>query len=372
MIEKFRELVDRRHDEARRMKEAGRKVVGYFCSYCPEEILHAAGLLPVRVFGAAEPISDSDAYIPTYFCPFCRNCLDEALKGRYSYLDGLVMAYTCEHIRSAFQSWRVHLPVDYAWLLDMPGQLNSPAAHSFYMSEVKDFVRSLESHFGVKISDEKLRRSIEIYNRQRDLIRAIYEYRKSDPPLISGSEMYYVTVSGMVSPREEHILLLEELLSRIEGRGAVPHTGVRLMITGSALFNPGIFEAVEKQGAVVVTDDLCVGTRYYWGNVQQGEDPLTAICGRLMARTVCPNKHPADGRYRQILNFVEEFDVQGVLIIHQKFCDPHEFDRPHIEAMLREHRIPTAFIEVETTFSPAHIAGPVSALRDIIETLKVS
>jgi benzoyl-CoA reductase subunit C len=298
--------------------------------------------------------------------------LDEALKGRYSYLRGLVMAYTCEHIRSAFQSWKVHVPADYAWLLDMPGQVNTPAAHTFYLHEIKDFVQSLESHFGVEYDEEKLSRSIDLFNRQRELIRALYEYRKSDPPLISGAEMYYVNVSGMVAPREEHVSLLEELLEWMKGRTEAPATGTRLMITGSALFNPGVFEAVEKQGAVVVTDDLCVGTRYYWGNVSKDKEPLAAICDRYMDRIVCPNKHPADSRYQHILDMVEGFDAQGVLIIHQKFCDPHEFDRPHIEARLKERNIPSAFIEIESTFSDAQISGPVNALQDIIESSKVS
>ncbi len=372
MIEKFREAVEGRHDIAQRMKEQGKKVVGSFCSYSPDEILHAAGLLPVRVFGSLEPITDSDAFMPTYYCPFCRTTLDEALKGRYEYLDGIVMAYSCEHIRGAFQSWKVHLPMDYAWMLDMPGQVNRPSAHTFYMHELKDFVQSLESHFGVEISEEKLTRSIEVFNRQRELIRELYEYRKSDPPLISGTEMYYVNVSGMLMPREEHVSLLEELLERVKGRGDAPRSGARLMITGSALFNPNVFATVEEQGAVIVTDDLCVGTRYYWGSAPLNKAPLEAICERYMNRIVCPNKHPADSRYEHILNMIKEFDVHGVLIIHQKFCDPHEFDRPHIEERLKKEKIPSAFLEIETTVSTSQIAGPVSALLDIIETARVS
>ena len=87
-------------------------------------------------------------------------------------------------------------------------------------------------------------------------------------------------------------------------------------------------------------------------NVVNGLSPYNWVWkAAYMSRTVCPNKHPADSRYQHILNMVEEFDVQGVLIIHQKFCDPHEFDIPHIEAMFKGHRIPTAFIEIETTFS---------------------
>lgn len=365
MIERFRELVEERHQNGRRMGEQGEKVVGYLCSYCPEEILHAAGLVPLRVFGAPEPITHSDAYIQTYFCPFCRTCLDEALEGCYDYLHGLVMAYTCEHIRSAFQSWKVHLPLDYAWLLDMPGQVDTPAARTFYLHELKEFMQGIESHFRVKVGEKELSRSIGVYNRHRDLIRALYEYRKCDPPLISGTEMYYVSVSGMVTPREEHIKLLEELLDWIKDRAEAPRAGTRLMITGSALFNPGVFDTVEKQGAVVVTDDLCVGSRYYWGNVSIEEEPLAALCDRYMGRIVCPNKHPADSRFQHILNMVEEFNAQGVLIIHQKFCDPHEFDRPHIEAMLKRRKVPTAFVEMETTFSTHQVSEPVNALQDI-------
>ena len=99
-MESFKELIDNRHEYAREWKKrTGGKVLGYLCSYVPEEIAVAAGVLPVRIFGSHEPQDVAEKHIYSMFCPFCRDCLAQGLLGRYDYLDGLVMAHSCMHLR---------------------------------------------------------------------------------------------------------------------------------------------------------------------------------------------------------------------------------------------------------------------------------
>ena len=106
-----------RHEYAREWKErTGGKVLGYFCTYVPEEIPYAAGVLPVRILGSHEPQDVTEPHIFGMFCPFCRDCLAQGLKGRYDYLDGIMIAQSCLHIRQAFTSWQKHVPVEYSLL----------------------------------------------------------------------------------------------------------------------------------------------------------------------------------------------------------------------------------------------------------------
>ena len=118
MFEKFQDIYENRHEYAKEWKaRTGEKVVGCFCSYVPEELLCASGILPVRVLGSHEPQSVAERHIFGMFCPFCRDVLAQGIQGRYDYLDGIVIAQPCLHLRQSFASWKLHVSVDYNYYL---------------------------------------------------------------------------------------------------------------------------------------------------------------------------------------------------------------------------------------------------------------
>src|SRR3972149_5654280 len=179
MFERFVAWEQDRHGYARAWKErTGGKVLGYFCTYLPEEIPYAAGVLPVRILGSHEPQDVTEAHIFGMFCPFCRDCLAQGLKGRYDYLDGITIAQSCLHIRQAFTSWKLHVPIDYSYYLCMPHHVQSPASKPFYRGELEAFKTSLEEWTGKPITNADLERGIEIMNGNRQLMRQVYEYRR--------------------------------------------------------------------------------------------------------------------------------------------------------------------------------------------------
>ena len=138
MFDQFTEWEHNRHDYARAWKErTGGKVLGYFCTYVPEEIPYAAGVLPVRILGSHEPQDVTEPHIFGMFCPFCRDCLAQGLKGRYDYLDGIMIAQSCLHIRQTFTSWQKHVPTEYSYYLPMPHGVQSPRAYPYLKAELE-------------------------------------------------------------------------------------------------------------------------------------------------------------------------------------------------------------------------------------------
>ena len=127
MLEMFKEWYEARHEYAKEWKKKNPKgkVMGYFCTYVPEEILYAADILPVRILGSHEPQDVTEPHIFGMYCPFCRDCLAQGLKGRYDYLDGVMIAQSCLHIRQAFTSWQLHIPTAYSYYLPMPHNVQS-------------------------------------------------------------------------------------------------------------------------------------------------------------------------------------------------------------------------------------------------------
>ena len=337
IFQKFRDCIDNRHEYAKRWKsDANYKVVGYFCTYVPEEILIAADMLPVRILGSHEPPTVTEPYIFAMFCHLCRDCLAQGLKGRFDYLDGIVEGQSCLHLRQAFNAWRLHIPINYAYYIHVPHGVQTRHAAPYLAHELKKFKHSLEDWVGRKITNSDLDRGIRIMNKNRELMRKVYEYRKLDDPKITGLEAMEMVLSSQMADKEEHSKLLEELLLELPGREMNRNPGVRLMIIGSEDDDRVFMQNVENLGATFVIDEHCTGSRYIWDRVGPLEDRVLAIAERYVHRIPCPSKDwPEFTRAKHVVNLAQEYKAQGALIIQNKFCDPHGIEIPPLRDALK-------------------------------------
>lgn len=368
-FQRFREVIKDRHQYARDWKaRTGGKVFGYICTYVPEEVLYASGILPVRVLGGHEPQDVVEPHIHSMYCPFSRDVLGQALKGRYDYLDGVTVGHTCIHIQQAFESWQFHAPASFSYLLYVPACLHSPHARSCFLEEVKIFKDALEEWLGYTIPLEKLERATEVYNRNRRLLHQLYELRRQDDPPVSGSMAMEATLASMFMDKEEHSKLMEDALREIgrESNGRFP--GMRLMLVGGENDDIDFVRLVESLGAVVVIDDLCTGSRYFWQEVVTGADPLAAIADRYIDAPPCPTKElEARRRLEHIAKLFSDYRAQGAILVHQKFCDPHQIDLPAIQAFFQERHIPTLHLEFDMTTPVGQFRTRIEAFLEMVQ-----
>ena len=365
----FKKWYDTRHEYVKEWKKKNPKgkVMGYFCTYVPEEILYAADVLPVRILGSHEPQDVTEPHIFGMYCPFCRDCLAQGLKGRYNYLDGVMIAQSCLHIRQAFTSWQLHIPVPYSYYLPMPNNVQSKFAQPYLRGELEAFKKSVEGWTGKKITDKDLDKGIEIMNQSRRLMKQVYETRKSDNPPMTGLEAMYMAVSNQMTDKREHSKVLEEALKMLPKRKMDREPGARLMIVGSEDDDTEFINMVESVGATIVIDDHCTGSRYFWNEVKPENDRLSAIAKRYIDRPACPSKDwPARTRLPHILKLAKDYNVQGAIVIQQKFCDPHELDIPAITKMFKENNIPTLFLEFDVTVPIGPFKTRVQAFLEMI------
>lgn len=368
-VVKFREIVDNRHKYAQQWKEkTGGKVIGYLCTYVPEEIIYAAGILPVRIIGSHEPQDVTEPYIFNMYCPFSRDCLAQGLKGRYDYLDGLVTAHSCQHIRQTFASWVRHIPVSYYHYIFMPALVNSPSAHRCLVGEFSRLKNSLEEWSGKTIPEAALDHAIEVYNNNRRLLKQVYELRKSPIPPISGAETMEIVLAGMFMDKAEHNRLLEQFLSELPQLTPPEKPATRLMLIGSENDDIEFLGLIESLGAKVVIDDHCTGSRYFWTEVIWQPDRLSAIADRYLNKPPCPLKDLVERhRFPHILRLAREYNVQGVFFVQQKFCDPHEFDIAPMEVLFRENQIPTLFLELDMTIAAGQFRTRIEAFLELLQ-----
>ncbi len=198
-------IYQNREQRVRELKAEGKTVVGYLCIYPAIEMLTALDLVPFRMFGDMdEPITSADDYLPTIVCPFLRSLLDLGLKGKYDFLDGVVMAHICDVGARISNIWNVGVKTPYSYFIDVP-HTNRKLSQERLRDLLNDFKKSLEAFTGKTLTDEKLKRAVEKHNRQRALVRELYNLRKPDPPLISGVETLQVMMAVMITRlRRQH------------------------------------------------------------------------------------------------------------------------------------------------------------------------
>ncbi len=368
MMEQFKQWYENRHDYAQEWKKkTGGKVLGYFCTYVPEEILYAADILPVRIMGSHEPQDVTEPHIFGMYCPFCRDCLAQGLKGKYDYLDGIVIAQSCLHIRQTFTSWKIHIPVDFSYYLPMPHHVQSKRAVPYLTGELKAFKEAVEDWTGKKISDEDLKRGIETMDKSRKLTRELYELRKSNSPPLTGLEAMYIVVSSQMVDKNDYNNALQSLLNELPKRQLNNESHIRLMILGSEDDDTEFIDMVESLDATFVVDDHCTGSRYFWNEVGPNKDPLEAIATRYVQRIPCPTKDwPERTRVEHIKQLAKDWNVQGAIVIQQKFCDPHELDIPAIMDNLKQVGIPAQFLEFDVTVPIGQFKTRVEAFLEML------
>jgi benzoyl-CoA reductase subunit C len=320
-IKAFQDVYSRRHEIAKELKANGRQVMNFACIFVPEEILHAAGIVPLRILGTREETPVADAYVHTNVCTYLRSCAQELFTGKLDFLDGFVSCNSCDHTRRFYDTFKHFRPRSFMHNVIIPHKTDEPGL-AFYLKSFRKLRKELEEHCGVKISDEKLGESIKLYNETRSLLKEIWELRKTDSPPITGSEALDIALAGLVQPKEEYNEMLKQLLPVLrerepdDGREDLPRT----LVIGSEMDDSSYLEIIEDLGTLIVTDDMCIGTRYFWTKVDEdGGDPVEALARRYLRGQTCPRIYGAT--LDHVKEMADEFDVEGIIYIQLKFCD---------------------------------------------------
>lgn len=331
-------------------KETGNKVIGYFCSYAPEEIITAAGALPYRILAGSANISKADAHLQSYSCSLVRGALEDALNGDLDFLDGTVFPNTCDSIQRLSDIWRMNTGFAFHSDVMVPAKLNTASARDYMTAVLENFRQELAKQIGTDITDDHLNEAIGLYNNIRKQLSRLYDLRREAPGVIKSCDIHAVFKAAMVMDRRHLLNELETLTASLEEPvAAAAHTNrKRIVLSGGLCSMPDIYKTIEESGGVVVWDDFCTGSRYFEGEIKTDGDPLQSIVNRYMDRVVCPAKHSGvTSRGDYLIRAVKENRADGVIFLLLKFCDPHAFDYPYLKDMLEKENIPSVLFEIE-------------------------
>ena len=327
----------------------GQRSIAHFCSYTPEELIHAAGHLPLRLFGSRQEPLMADRHLQRYCCRPIRNLLQAGLSGEFDGLDGIVFTHTCDSMQRLSDIWRMSVPTGFSADVIWPLTVASTAAREYAADVLRRFKTELEQHFGIRISSPQIAAAAVTFNRLRGYLKTLAAIRQTYPGIIGGRDFQTIVQGAMIIDRQDLLTLLPAVLAELrEHRPETAHNAKRVILSGSVCDGTTVFDIVEAAGGVVVWEESCTGSRSFDPAIDIGDDPLTAIADAYLAKAICPARHSTlTARGDRLVDIVRASKADGVLFVLMKFCDPHAFDYPYLKSYLREKDIAAMSVDID-------------------------
>ncbi|MGO9571226.1 MAG: 2-hydroxyacyl-CoA dehydratase subunit D [Desulfomonilaceae bacterium] len=363
----FREVVASPWERADSWKrKTNSKVIGHLLPDVPEEILHAAGALPMAIGGAGVQVSHAQAHIPGYTCSHAMGALDLGLRGDLAVLDGMVIPYVCDTTRNLFHIWNHCFPDMANEFLRLPKRLDYSKAREYLKAEFLRFTDATARITGRKVGPEELAASIKLYNKSRAALREAYQRQRSRPSLWTPERVGSLLASALRTPREEHLKWMESLPwdeNPIDSRERVT-----IYVRGKVWDPPGALNLLDELGLLVVEDEMVTGFRSIARDAELNGDPIEALVNRHFASIPYAGYHLKPLQAVQgFLERVRASGAQGVVFLNPKFCEAAGFDTPDFQKALVQENIPSLILETSSRgVSLEQIRLRLEAFREMI------
>jgi benzoyl-CoA reductase subunit C len=345
-------LEDTSFPTVRRWREAGGKVLGHFQVYFPEEIAHAAGMLPFKVRGAPIEARQAEARFGSYLCSILKTSLELGLSQQVV-MDMFVSHPICDAARNLAAVWGRNFPYP-CEILYLPQNANSGQAAEYLRGEYERLQRSIEAVTGRAVSESALRESIAVFNLNRRLLHELYAIKRETPWKLSADEAYVLMAVGGLLPREAHNELLQAALPQIEARNARPQDRIRVVFEGGFCEQPPLdLLRTISQFCYVVDDDLLIGLRWILADVPLEGDPLYNLAEAYLEKSsYSPVQHDLrKPKEVMLLERLRNARADAAIITAAKMCEPGLDEQVAYAKALDEAHIPYFVSEFEESMT---------------------
>ncbi len=340
-------------------KARGGSVIGLYCVFVPEDLVIAAGAIPVGLCAGTQfSISDAEGVLPRNTCALIKSSFGFKVGRTCPYVqasDFVVGETTCDGKKKMYELLAEHHPVH---VMEVP-QKKTSLGRALFLQELDGLKARLEAQTGVSVTAERLVEATALVEAKRRALQRLHNARRARPAPISGLDALLVTqvsfYDDVVRFTEKVNLLCDELDARIAGGwGAASLDAPRILVSGSPMAIPNwkLHGILESSGAMVVGEESCTGTRYfsYLSRENDGtlKEQIEAITDRQL-ETHCACFTPNDERIRDILTLAKEWSVDGVVHYNLQFCHTFANEAAKVEKALATAAIP--FLRIETDYS---------------------
>jgi benzoyl-CoA reductase subunit C len=327
-----------------------RGIVGCFSNYIPEEILAAAGFHPLRVIGAlTASVPPRRLFNPV--CSFAQDAYAAACTGEFSVMSRIVFPNSCDSLKVLYQVWSGNTQLPPAVALLHPVSAAADAV-SYFARRLREFSARMQREPGRRFTDDDLISTIKQYNQIRSLLRQLYALRKHSGSCLSGADAVALMTAGLMMDRNEYRTIVRQVIDDVQRKVCTDAPSKRMMLIGPLVDNIALLDAIESLGACIVYEDITNGARYCDGDVSVEGDVYENLARRYLTAGPSPTLvGDIENEEHKFSQRVAELEVDGVICINQKFCEPHVHNYLSKADILRQMNINVLMIEVEHNHS---------------------
>jgi bcr-type benzoyl-CoA reductase subunit C len=328
--------------------ETGKKAVGIAPIHCAEEVVHAAGMLPVGLWGGQTTIMRATEYLQAFCCSVAKAIMELSAAGAYKHLDAIIFPETCDTFRVIPLMMRLADPLTPVIGLVLPDNRKIQAGIEYTANEYRTIAKKLEEITGNKVTDESLHASIELYNRHHAAMMRFFDVAAEHADVITPYWRHQVVKSSYYVLKEKHLAMVEELTAELSALPVNKGKGPRVVVTGIMTEPDNLLHLFGEFGYTFVADDLAQSSRQFRTPTPEDPDPFIRLGKRFAAFEGCSCVcDPEKLRGKIIVDMVKKQQADGVVVLIMKFCDPEEYDYPFIKQDLEAAGIPHLYLEIE-------------------------
>lgn len=347
-------------------RETGKEVIGVMPVYAPEEIIHAAGCLPIGIWGGKKAISKARAYLPPFACSIMQTVMELQIDGAYDALDAVLFSVPCDTLKCLSQKWKGKSPVI---VFTHPQNRMIEGSNAYLVKEYEMVKEKLEGILGRTISEEALEESIRIYNENRRVMREFVEVSAKYPQIIDPIVRHNVMKSRWFLRKEKHTEYVKELIAELKKEAVLPWDGKKVILTGIMTEPVEFLQILKDEKLAVVADDLAHESRQFRGDVpEEGGETLYRLAKwwqNLEGCSLATDTQKVRGK--MLIDMCKDTAADAVIICMMKFCDPEEFDYPVYYREFAESEVRNIMLEVDLEVSSfEQIRTRLQTFKDIL------
>jgi benzoyl-CoA reductase/2-hydroxyglutaryl-CoA dehydratase subunit BcrC/BadD/HgdB len=372
-------LSDKRLKEIEDFRKSGGKVIGTFCNLVPEELIYAAGAIPIRLCaGFYDTIYLAEEVLPKDICPLIKSSLGFKILGLpyFELCDVIAIPTACDGKKKLGEILSNYLPV---WMLQLPNTKDTPQSKELWFIEVKLLKKRIEKLTGNKITADKFKLAIELLHKRTEVFRRFYEIRKSKKPVITERDALLVIQTSFYDDIRRWIEKTEKLCDELKGnikkgKSVCDVKIPRLLLAGAPIIWPNykLLNIIEEFG-IVVTDEICSGTQQLYDTVEVDEwtmdGMLKAVAERYLLPSICPCFTRSDDRIDKLLQMREDFGVDGVIYHQLRLCQLYDIEFNKLKQIFESEGIP--ILRIQTDYSEEDVEQIRTRVEAFLELLRV-
>ncbi|MFC0904825.1 2-hydroxyacyl-CoA dehydratase subunit D [Clostridium sp. MT-14] len=330
------------------MKVTGKKAVGCFPIYTPDEIVYAAGLLPIGMWGGQTIGKLSSHYLQSFCCSTMKANTEQALMGKYDFLSAVIIPTFCDTLKCIAENWKISSPQLNIIPMVYPQNRKIKVGKEFMREEFIRVKKALEKVAGEEITEKALEESVEIYDDYRKTMQEFVELVQHYPTMLNAESRHLIIKASYFMDKKIYTTKMKELIKAIKELPEEKSRKKKIIITGLISEPTELLEIFTDNDMFIVADDLAHESRQFRTIAPKKGDALNRMVERIALQDGCAFLHDeAKSRGQMLIDMRNKYKADAVVVCQLKFCDPEEFDYPIIKKELEAAKIPTLYVEIE-------------------------